>query len=159
MAFKLNISDPETKRSKQLELTDDQSRPFVGRKIGMVVKGEVIDMTGYEFEITGGSDKAGFPMRKDLPGTARKKILAVKGTGIHRMTKRNKKKKIRKFRGIKQRKSVRGNTISSDTAQINVKIVKKGKQPLFEETQKEEKKKETEDEIVKEKNETKPKEE
>jgi len=117
--FKIVISDPKTGKSYQREAKDDSAAGFTGLKIGHTVKGELIDLTGYEFEITGGSDKSGFPMRKDLPGSGRKKILAVSGVGLKK-----------KDKGIKQRKTVCGNTIGTNTAQINLKIVKQGKTPL-----------------------------
>jgi len=91
-----------------------------GKKIGDKVPGDFFGLDGYELEITGGSDMAGFPMRKDLPGQGRKKILAVSGIGLHNDEK-----------GIKVRKTVAGNTIHAQTAQINVKVVKEGKEDIF----------------------------
>lgn len=120
--FKLVISDSKTGKSKQIVLNDQQSKLMFGKKIGETFKGELLDMTGYEFEITGGSDKSGFPMRKDLPGTLRKKILAVSGVGVKRARK-----------GQRQRKTVSGNTIFEKTIQINVKVLKAGKVNIFEE--------------------------
>ena len=69
-------------------------------------------MTGVELLITGGSDNAGFPMRKDVRGGGRKKILIVAGVGARK-----------KAAGLRQRKTVSGNTISSRTVQINLKVV------------------------------------
>ena len=117
--FKLVIGDPKTKKSFQKVVSADNSKSFLGKKIGDKFKGESIDMAGYEFEITGGSDYCGFPMRKDVPGILRKRILAVSGIGL---------KEGRK--GMRQRKSVAGNTIYERTAQINVKVLKEGKAPL-----------------------------
>ena len=93
-------------------------------------KGEIFDLTGYEFEITGGSDNAGFPMRRDVAGIARKKIAIVKGVGL---------KKPKKRWGMKLKKTVSGNTINAKTAQVNLKVIKAGAVPLVAE-QKEEKK-------------------
>ncbi|MBI1969663.1 30S ribosomal protein S6e [Candidatus Woesearchaeota archaeon] len=117
--FKVVLNDPKTGKSYQREIKDPISRKFIGLKIGDMVKGEIIDLTGYEFQITGGSDYAGFPMRKDVEGSARKKILAVQGVGLKK-----------KAKGIKQRKLVAGNTIHAKIAQINLKIMEEGKQPL-----------------------------
>lgn len=117
--LKLVIGDPKTKKSHQKVLSADASKALMGMKVGDKFKGEAIDMTGYEFEITGGSDNCGFPMRKDLIGTLRKKILAVSGIGL---------KEGR--RGMRQRKTVAGNTIFEKTAQVNVKVLKEGKAPL-----------------------------
>lgn len=117
--FKIVIADPKTGKSYQREVKDDSAKGFLNMKIGYDVKGEAIDLAGYEFKITGGSDKAGFPMRADVPGAGRKKILAVSGVGLKQ-----------KDRGIKQRKTVCGNTITENTVQINLVITKQGAQPL-----------------------------
>jgi small subunit ribosomal protein S6e len=118
--MKLNVSDVKTGKTKQLVLNNDQSKAMVGKKIGEKFKGELIDLTGYEFEITGGSDASGFPMRKDNQGVARKKILIVSGVGAKPQRK-----------GQRQRKNVAGNTVFEKTAQINAKIVKAGKTDMF----------------------------
>jgi len=119
--FKLTISDPKTGKSIQREAKEADAAPFVGKKIGDKIAGEVINLTGYEFEITGGSDNCGFPMRRDVRGPARAKILAIKGVGIQTV----------KGKGIRQRKTVRGNTISDAVVQINLKVIKQGKEDIF----------------------------
>jgi small subunit ribosomal protein S6e len=124
--FKVVISDPKTGKSKQIQLNESNSKPLIGKKLKETIKGETIDMPGYEFTITGGSDFAGFPMRSDVPGQNRKKILSGKSVGIK--TLRNKYNRIRK--------TVCGNTIHAKIAQINIKIVKAGPKPLFEEGEK-----------------------
>lgn len=108
----------------QRELKDADA--LIGKKVGEQLKGEEIGLEGYEFEITGGSDDSGFPMRKDIPGNARKRILAVSGVGLKK-----------KRRGMRQRKTVRGNTIGEQTAQINLKVLKQGKENFFEEKKEE----------------------
>ncbi|MBR9675740.1 30S ribosomal protein S6e [Candidatus Woesearchaeota archaeon] len=118
--FKLNISNPKTGRTKQIVLSDEQSKALFNKKIGDVFKGETVDLTGYEFMISGGSDASGFPMRGDVSGVAKKKILTVGGVGVKK-----------KRRGQRQRKTVAGNTVFEKTAQVNVKIVKVGKKDLF----------------------------
>ena len=124
--FKINIGDPKSKKTIQKDAAEDVAKQLVGKRIGDSFKGEILDLPGYEFEITGGSDSSGFPMRKDVQGISRKKILIVKGIGI------------RKNRdGRKVRRSVAGNTVFENTAQINVKVVKAGKTPLFEEPKEE----------------------
>ncbi|MEA3378813.1 MAG: 30S ribosomal protein S6e [Nanoarchaeota archaeon] len=94
---------------------------FIGMKLGEIVKGDLLGLNGYEVEIAGGSDNSGFPMRKDLIGTSRKKVLLTKGPGI----------KLKR-KGERSRKSIRGNTIDIDTAQINLKIVKYGSKSIEE---------------------------
>ncbi len=118
VSFKVVIGTKEGK-CLQKEITEPDANHFLGKKVGDKIAGEVIGFTGYEFEITGGSDYAGFPMRKDIPGVGRKRILAVEGVGL---------KKIAK--GIRVRKTVCGNTIHPKIAQINMKILKAGAQPL-----------------------------
>ncbi|MFC1774689.1 30S ribosomal protein S6e [Nanoarchaeota archaeon] len=129
--FKIVIGTKEGK-CLQKEIQEPQSSIFLGKRIGQKVEGKDIGLEGYEFEITGGSDNCGFPMRKEIPGTLRKKIFAIKGVGLRR-----------KGKGIRVRKTVCGNTIHEKTVQINLKILKEGKQKLFEkEVKKEESKKE-----------------
>ena len=117
--FKLVISDPKAKRAYQVEVKSPDADRIVGLKIGEIVHGEAINLSGFDFQITGGSDKQGFPMRKDISGPKRIRALIGSGPGI-----RPKKK------GERLRKSVRGNQISEDCSQINLKVVKHGEKDL-----------------------------
>lgn len=119
MDIKLVLGDPKTGKCYQREAKDDTAKVFIGMKLGDKIRGELIDLTGYEFEITGGSDYCGFPMRPDLEGTARKKILSVEGIGVTKIAK-----------GIRYKKTICGNTVHEKTAQINLKILKHGSQKL-----------------------------
>ncbi|RME53160.1 30S ribosomal protein S6e [Candidatus Woesearchaeota archaeon] len=121
--YKVCVGDPASKKTLKVELSEEQSAALRGKKIGDVVKGDVLGLEGYELEITGGSDNCGFPMRKDVEGTGRKRILAVKGIGL----------KKNPVKGRRIRKTVAGNTISLRTVQVNMKVKKPGKKPLFEE--------------------------
>lgn len=116
--MKVVLNDVKTGKSFQKEFENDL---FIGRKIGEKLEGNLLGLSEYEFQITGGSDNAGFPHRKDVEGSVRKKILASKSTGV---------KKVRKGEMI--RKSVMGNTFSTNTAQVNLKVVKYGKKALAE---------------------------
>jgi len=118
MPVKLVVSDPKSKRAFQKEVEEAN---LLGKKLGEKISGEAFGLTGYEIEVTGGSDKDGFPMRKDLPGTARKRLVLTAGTGFHP-----------KRKGQRKRKSVRGNTISQDIAQVNAKVVKAGAKAINE---------------------------
>lgn len=102
----------------QRELKDEQAEVFMGKKIGDSITGEGFDLAGYEFLITGGSDASGFPMRKDVVGTQRRKLLIVPGSQTL-----GARKKL-KSRGCRRKKSVAGNTIFEKTKQINLKMVK-----------------------------------
>ncbi len=141
-SFKLVIG---TKQGKcvQKELQEPEANVFLGKQIGNTLNGDEIGLQGYEFEITGGSDYCGFPMRKDVSGTGRKRILTVKGVvgvkGVYSKKYQGKviKRKIKK--GIRIRKTVCGNTIHPKIVQINLKVTKEGSQPLITETKEEKK--------------------
>jgi ribosomal protein S6E (S10) len=122
--YKLNISGgntgPGKGLSKLIEI-DEKKFHFETLKIGDTIKGGLIGFPNYEFEITGGSDASGFPMRRDVHGPVKKRILVSKrGIGY---------KPIRK--GEKRRKTVRGNEITYDMTLINLKILKYGETELF----------------------------
>lgn len=118
--YKLNIGDPKSGKTFKRILSHDQARGLIGKKIGDNVPGEAMGLVGYEFEITGGSDHCGFPMRPDVQGAARRKVLITGGVGFRNTD----------GEGVRRRRTVAGNTIHQKTAQINVKVVKAGKEPL-----------------------------
>lgn len=101
---------------------------FVNKRIGDKVDGKDFGLSGYEFEITGGSDNAGFPMRKGINIPGRKRGLFSK-TGVGVSVKR---------KGVKVRKNVRGHVISDQIAQVNLKVLKEGKDKLVSEEKKKE---------------------
>jgi small subunit ribosomal protein S6e len=124
IVYKLNISGgsegPGKGLSKLIEIDEKKFR-FEGMKIGETIKGGLIGFPNYEFEITGGSDSSGFPMRKDVHGPVKKKILVSKrGIGY----------KPRRV-GEKRRKTVRGNEVTFDMTLINLKVLKYGEAELF----------------------------
>jgi small subunit ribosomal protein S6e len=118
MDLKINIADKSGKTVKK-ELKDAEASVLHGKKIGDKFNGEVLDMAGYEFEIAGGSDYCGFPMRKDVNGIMRKGILTTKGLGNNYNRK-----------GMRLRRAVAGNTVYAKTTQLNLKVLKYGSQPL-----------------------------
>jgi small subunit ribosomal protein S6e len=126
MEMKINIGDPKSKRTLTQVLPADDAKSLFGKRIGDKIKGEILGKPGYEFQMTGGSDNAGFPMRQDVVGVGRRKLLVTRSIG-QRSTKK----------GVRIRKTVAGNTVSDFTSQINVKVVKHGAQPLFEEKKEE----------------------
>ncbi|MBC7115166.1 MAG: small subunit ribosomal protein S6e [Archaeoglobi archaeon] len=117
--FKVVISDPKTGRAYQVEISEPQANVFIGKKIGETVEGDAIGLPGYVLEITGGSDKDGFPMRRDIPGAVRRRVLLSGPPGYHP-----------KRKGARKRKTVVGNTISPSIVQINTKIVKRGRKKI-----------------------------
>lgn len=120
VSFKLCISDPKTGKSYQKEVKDQQATPFIGLNIGETIKGELFDLTGYELQITGGSDYCGFPMRRGILGV-RKKITIAGGVGFRS-----------KGKGIKRRKTVCGHKINETIVQINLKVIKEGTKKIAE---------------------------
>jgi len=109
--FKVNISTKDGK-SKCITVKDHQARALLGLKIGDVFDGIIIGEKGKKLKITGGSDRSGFPMLPSIQGSVKKSIILTKGIGF-----KPKKK------GLRKRKTVRGNTISEDTALINTIVV------------------------------------
>jgi len=122
--MKIIISDPKTGRAYQKEINDDEAQPFYRKTIGDEVDLSPMGLTGYVASIQGGTDKDGFPMRKDVHGTGRKAVLIGSGQGI--------KRKRLKYKGERRRKTVRGNTVAEDIAQLNIKIVKYGDKEMGE---------------------------
>ncbi|MFN3910052.1 MAG: 30S ribosomal protein S6e [Candidatus Anstonellaceae archaeon] len=119
--MKIVISDPKSGKSYGMELKKEAENYFLGKKIGNTIDGNLIGLPGYELKITGGSDYSGFPMRADVDGPQKKKILLSSGPGYKP-----------KEKGIRKRKTVVGNTISSDIVQINCKIENYGPKSLDE---------------------------
>ncbi len=111
VSFKLVLSDPKTGKSEVSEVKDASAQVLIGRRIGDVVDGTTIGLAG-KLMITGGSDKAGFPMRADTLGGGKNYVLLTAGVGYRS-----------KEEGAKRRKLVRGNTISEETYQVNAKRV------------------------------------
>ncbi|MFH1544495.1 MAG: eS6 family ribosomal protein [archaeon] len=135
--MKLVISNPKTGKaySKKVE----EAGLFLNKKIGEEVKLDGIGMEGYTAKVKGGSDKQGFPMHSSISGIGRKKIFSGKGIGF----------KIKR-KGGRKRKSVRGNTVSNETEQLNLVVITEGEKKLDELFPKEEKKEEPEKESIKE---------
>lgn len=117
--FKCVVNDPQSTKSYAVPVKGHHANALVGKKIGDEIDGLYVKLPGYKVQITGGSDKEGFLMRKDLPGIQRRRILAVKGLGFHPA--RN---------GLRKRKSMRGNTITLDIIQVNLKVIKSGPKPI-----------------------------
>ncbi|MFB6147956.1 MAG: S6e family ribosomal protein, partial [Candidatus Nanohaloarchaea archaeon] len=70
MQVTIGTGDGETFQTE----VDDASR-LVGKSIGDEFEGGIIGLDGYTLEITGGSDRDGFPMRETVDGSARRKLL------------------------------------------------------------------------------------
>jgi len=116
--FKVIVSYPETGKSKVVELEESRAAPLVGRRIGEVIDGAVVDLPSHKLQIVGGSDKDGVPMRPDVHGGVRRDVILSGGVGFEP-----------KNSGERKRKTVRGNVITDEIVQINTKIVEKPKNP------------------------------
>jgi small subunit ribosomal protein S6e len=119
LAFKLVISEGE--KSHQVEVEAADSKKLNGLSIGEEFDASVVGLAGYKLKITGGSDKNGFPMKKDVDGSRRIKSLLAGGIGFN--PKRD---------GQRRRKTVRGNTVSEDIVQINTVVTQKGDKDIKE---------------------------
>jgi len=116
--FKIIISDPETGTSKTVEIEETRAVPLIGRRMGEIVDGSIVELPGHKLQITGGSDKDGFPMRPNVHGGVRRRVILGGGVGFNP-----------KAEGERQRKTVRGNVITDEIVQVNMKIVEKPKKP------------------------------
>lgn len=95
----------------QILLDERRARGLIGLKIGDYIDAGLIGLKG-KLLITGGSDASGFPMRPDVHGGAKVSVLLSGPPGF---------KPRRK--GERRRKTIRGNTITPDIVQVNVKWI------------------------------------
>ena len=113
--FKLNISDPEDGNTTSVEIDEPASEVLLGKRIGDEIDGSLLDLQWKKLKGTGGSDSSGFPMRADVGGGVKKRILLTKGIGLQTV----------KGDGYRKRKMVRGGTITRDIFQVNIVIAEK----------------------------------
>ena len=119
--FKTVIADPKSKMTHKKVLSEDKSNALVGKSIGEEIDGIFVELPGYKLKITGGSDKSGVPMRGDLDGNQRRKILMKGSVGFNPVRD-----------GQRKRKLVRGRTLSGDISQINLKVIDYGPKSIEE---------------------------
>ncbi len=110
--FQLIVSDPKSKTSKAASLEGTKAQALVGKSIGEEIDGKLLGLGNVKLKITGGTDKDGVPMRFDIQGAARKRAILSGGVGFRPETD-----------GERQRKLVRGRTISEETLQVNSVVV------------------------------------
>ena len=131
-------------------MKDPEANPLLGLQVGSDVDATIVGMSG-KMRITGGSDKSGVPMRSDVHGMARKYVLLSKGVGFQENEK-----------GLRKRKLVRGNIISDEIFQINIKFdgeIKDVEEPKKEDVKEEPKKEDVKEEPKKEAAKKEPKKE
>ncbi|MCX6772664.1 MAG: 30S ribosomal protein S6e [Candidatus Micrarchaeota archaeon] len=119
--MKLVISDSKTGKSYGVEVPKDKDAVLIGKKIGEKLEGGAFGAEGYELVITGGSDMAGFPMRRDVSGARRAGVILSSGTGYRTTGK-----------GMRAKRFVRGNLISDQIMQVNAKVETAGPKALEE---------------------------
>ena len=117
--FQCVVADPKDGKSYKVEVKGHHANALIGKKIGDEIDGLFVKLPGFKLQLTGGSDKEGFPMRPDLPGIGRRKFLVAEGFGYHPDRK-----------GKRHRKSLRGSTITLDVKQVNLKVTKHGAKPV-----------------------------
>jgi small subunit ribosomal protein S6e len=116
--FKVIVSDPQAGTSKVVEVEEARAVPFIGRKIGETMDGAVVDMPNTKIQIMGGSDKDGVPMRPNVHGGVRRKVVLSGGVGFNATRK-----------GGRKRKAVRGNIVTDEIVQLNMKLVDQPAKP------------------------------
>lgn len=118
--FKIVINEPSTGKSYNFEVTGHHAQNLMGKRIGDEVDGINVNLPGYKLTVTGGTDKSGFPMKPGFAGTMRRRLLLTEGTGFH----------PKDYPGKRKRRSVRGDTVSAELVQVNMKVTKAGSKPV-----------------------------
>jgi len=112
--FKVIVSDPQAGTSKVVEIEEARAAPFIGRRLGEIIDGSAVDLPAHTVQILGGSDKDGVPMLGNVHGGVRRRVVLSGGAGFKA-----------KKKGERKRKTVRGNIITDEIVQINMKIVER----------------------------------
>jgi small subunit ribosomal protein S6e len=116
--FKVIVSDPQAGTSKVVEIEEARAAPFIGRRLGETIDGSAVDLPAHTVQILGGSDKDGVPMLGNVHGGVRRRVVLSGGAGFKA-----------KKKGERKRKTVRGNIITDEIVQINMKIVERPAKP------------------------------
>jgi small subunit ribosomal protein S6e len=119
--FKVVVNDTASGKSYNIPVSGHHANSLIGKKINDEVDGIFVSLPGYKLQITGGTDKDGFPMRHDVPGSTRRRLLLSQGLGFKPGES-----------GKREKKSVRGNTINQEIVQVNMKVMKPGAKPIEE---------------------------
>jgi small subunit ribosomal protein S6e len=84
----VNDTDPTSGgKSYSLKISGNNHAQLLGKKIGDTVDGIFVGegeqtLSGYKLQITGGSDKTGTPLRRDLDGGSRQAVLVTQSVGF-----------------------------------------------------------------------------
>ncbi|MFP3225814.1 MAG: 30S ribosomal protein S6e [Sulfolobaceae archaeon] len=112
--FGSNEFEAKAYRTKAFQISVDQSKipNLVGAKIGDVIDVNISGIS-LKLKITGGTDNSGFPMRFDVPGGAKRKLLISGPPGFYPTED-----------GMRKKRTVRGNMITTEIVQINTILVR-----------------------------------
>ncbi|EIJ88664.1 small subunit ribosomal protein S6e [Nematocida parisii] len=116
--MKLSIANPERTTQKVIEIEHNVESALYEKRIMDVIEGELIapEWSGFLLQLTGGTDKQGFPMKPGVMTPDRVRLLLKKGDTGFRCT----------DNGLRRRKSVRGDVVSEHIGVLNLKVVKEG---------------------------------
>lgn len=117
--FKVNVGDPDSGKTFPVTVEGQHANVLVRKRIGDEVDGMFLGLPGYKVEITGGTDRDGFPMRPEFQQAGRKKVLVSRSIGFKP-----------KDKGVRKKKAFRGNEISPEITQINCRITQRGPKPV-----------------------------
>jgi small subunit ribosomal protein S6e len=120
MEYKVVVSDPKSGKSYQIDVKDEQAKRINGKKIGDAVEGATLGLAGYKLQITGGSDKGGFPMKRGLHSSKAAKILMGNGVGF------------KAEKGQRKKRRVHGEVVGDQIVQVNMKVLEAGSKKLEE---------------------------
>eukprot|EP00003_Mantamonas_plastica_P009435 TRINITY_DN1880_c0_g1_i1.p1 TRINITY_DN1880_c0_g1~~TRINITY_DN1880_c0_g1_i1.p1 ORF type:complete len:262 (+),score=71.67 TRINITY_DN1880_c0_g1_i1:52-786(+) len=121
--MKFNISYPANGTNTLIEIDDEKKvRNVYEKQMGAVFEGELLgeEYAGYEFKITGGNDKQGFPMMQGILVPGRVRLLMKKGFKTFKPRRT----------GYRRRKSVRGCIVSAEIGVLFLAVVKEGDNPI-----------------------------
>jgi len=116
---KIVIGEPKTAKSYQFELPKEKESLLFGKHIGEEMDGSMVGAAGYKFKIRGGSDKEGVPMKSDIGGIGKKRVVLTKGVGFRKAKP-----------GEMKKKCVRAGAISDAISQLNIAVMETGPTPL-----------------------------
>jgi small subunit ribosomal protein S6e len=128
-APRLVASNPKDGKAVTIQLSPQQLSLLIGKKIGDRLDGDPFGLKDSYLRITGGTDRDGFPMRPDVSGARKVRVLLTGPPGYHPRekppSKRKKRRNRRNVKGLRKRVTVRGNIISEAISQINAVIIPK----------------------------------
>ncbi|MFQ5406596.1 MAG: S6e family ribosomal protein [Candidatus Micrarchaeia archaeon] len=118
--MKIVVNDVKSGKSFQREIEKGKEGQIVAKKIGESFEGGLIGLDGYTLKITGGTDRAGFPMAPHLPGVRRSTYFLSQGmAGVRKLPK-----------GKRVKKQIRGSTVTAEVEQVNAAIDQYGSKSL-----------------------------